>query len=97
TFIELELYGKMFVFSGDIGRSEDLLLAPPDKPRWADYLFVESTYGNKLHPEEDVDAIISGLVRQTIREGGTLIIPSFAVERLQSLMYMLWRLYSRNG
>lgn len=97
TFIELEVYGKMFVFSGDIGRREDLLLAPPDKPRWADYLFVESTYGNKLHPVEDVDAIISGLVRQAIRERGTLIIPSFAVERLQSLMYMLWRLYSRNG
>ncbi len=97
TFIELEIYGKMFVFSGDVGRSDDQLLAPPQKPRWADYLFVESTYGNKLHPAEDVDAILSGLVLRTIQERGTLIIPSFAVERLQSLMFMLWRLYRKNA
>lgn len=97
TFIELEIYGKMFVFSGDIGRSDDLLLAPPQKPRWADYLFVESTYGDKLHPAEDVDEILAGMVRRTISERGTLIIPSFAVERLQSLMFMLWRLYRKNG
>ena len=97
SFIELEIFGKLFVFSGDVGRSEDLLLKIPDRPRWADYLFVESTYGNKLHPEEDVEALISGLVRRTIHERGTLIIPSFAVERLQSLMYVFWKLYRKNG
>ena len=97
SFIELEIFGKLFVFSGDVGRSKDLLLKIPDRPRWADYLFVESTYGNKLHPEEDVEALISGLVRRTIHERGTLIIPSFAVERLQSLMYVFWKLYRKNG
>ncbi|NNE75776.1 MAG: MBL fold metallo-hydrolase, partial [Pricia sp.] len=96
TFIELELFGKMYVFSGDVGRSEDSLLSSPDRPKWADYLFVESTYGNKLHPEEDVEEILISLVNRTINERGSLIIPSFAVERLQSLMYTLWQLYKKN-
>jgi metallo-beta-lactamase family protein len=96
TFIELEICGKVFVFSGDIGRSRDLLLSPPERPKWADYLFLESTYGNKLHPEEDVPAILSSLIKQTIQERGNLIIPSFAVERLQSLMYTLWVLFKKN-
>jgi metallo-beta-lactamase family protein len=96
TFIELEIFGKLFVFSGDIGRTNDLLLAPPKRPKWADYLFIESTYGNKLHPTEDIEDILTELVKKTINERGNLIIPSFAVERLQSLMYQLWQLYKQN-
>lgn len=96
TFIELEIFGKIMVFSGDIGRSKDLLLDAPRKPRWADYLFLESTYGNKLHPEENISEKLITLVNKTIRDRGTLIIPSFAVERLQALMYLLWTLYQQN-
>lgn len=96
TYIELEIFEKLFVFSGDIGRVKDLLLSPPDRPKWADYLFLESTYGNKLHPEEDVSEIISSLIKGTIQERGNLIIPTFAVERLQSLMYTLWLLFKKN-
>lgn len=96
TFIELEIFEKLFVFSGDIGRQKDLLLPPPEHPKWADYLFVESTYGNKLHPKEDVEELFISLVKSTINERGNLIIPSFAVERLQSLMYLLWQLYKKN-
>ncbi|MGY8915424.1 MAG: MBL fold metallo-hydrolase, partial [Flavobacteriales bacterium] len=73
TFIELELFGKLFVFSGDIGRNEDALLDAPERPQWADYLFVESTYGNSLHPQENVEDIIIGLVERTAREKGQLI------------------------
>ncbi|MCK0135079.1 MBL fold metallo-hydrolase [Arenibacter sp. S6351L] len=96
TFIELEIFGKLFVFSGDVGRLHDDLLEAPERPKWGDYLFVESTYGNKLHPEEDVETILSDLIKTTIQERGNLIIPSFAVERLQSLMYLLWQLYKKN-
>ncbi|MCG2460035.1 MBL fold metallo-hydrolase [Flavobacteriaceae bacterium F89] len=96
TFLELDVFGKLFVFSGDVGRTEDLLLDPPNRPKWADFLFLESTYGNRLHPEEDVEQILVDLVQRTIRERGNLIIPSFAVERLQTLMYILWRLYREN-
>ncbi len=96
TFIELEIFGKAFVFSGDIGREHDLLLSPPEKPVWADYLFIESTYGNKLHPTESVTDKLVELVEKTIHNRGNLIIPSFAVERLQTLMFVLWKLYKEN-
>ncbi|MFT4833080.1 MAG: metallo-beta-lactamase family protein [Psychroserpens sp.] len=96
TFIELEIFGKLFVFSGDIGRNADALLNAPESPEWADFLFVESTYGNRLHPQENVEDIIIGLIEETIRKKGNLIIPSFAVERLQSLLYLLWSLYKKN-
>lgn len=96
TFIELELFDKLFVFSGDVGRDNDKLLAPPEHPKWADYLFLESTYGNKLHPNEDVTETLSQLIKKTIHDRGTLIIPSFAVERLQLLMLILWELYKEN-
>ena len=96
TFIELEIGAKTLVFSGDVGRPGDLLLSDPEKPKWADYLFLESTYGNKLHPEEDVPEMLIDLIRTTIYNRGNLIIPSFAVERLQTLMYLLWQLYQKN-
>jgi len=96
TFIELEIFGKTFVFSGDIGREQDLLLFPPEKPKMADYLFIESTYGNKLHPQESVSEKLVELINKTIHNRGNLIIPSFAVERLQTLMFLFWKLYKEN-
>jgi len=96
TFIEIDINGKRFVFSGDIGRSDDYLLKNPKTPEWADFLFVESTYGNKLHPEEDVEQKLASIIKEIIYEKGNLIIPSFAVERLQTLMYILWKLYKKN-
>tara|TARA_R110001592_G_scaffold4133_8_gene23192 strand:+ start:5416 stop:6786 length:1371 start_codon:yes stop_codon:yes gene_type:complete len=96
TFIHLEMFEKVFVFSGDVGRLNDELLSPPERPKWADYLFLESTYGNKLHPKEDITEILSSLIQKTINDRGTLIIPSFAVERLQLLMYLLWQMYKKN-
>lgn len=96
TFIELELFGKTFVFSGDIGRIQDPLLFPPEKPERADFLFLESTYGNKLHPADEFETKIIQLINTTLQNKGTLIIPSFAVERLQTLMYLLWKLQQEN-
>ncbi len=96
TFIELEINSKRFVFSGDIGRTNDYLLDDPKRPEWADFLFVESTYGNKLHPDQDVEQILTDIIVETIHKKGNLIIPSFAVERLQTLMYILWKLYQKN-
>ncbi len=96
TFIEIEINEKRFVFSGDVGRKNDPLLRNPKKPKWADYLFLESTYGNKIHPDENLESYLSNLINETIRNKGTLVIPSFAIERLQSLMYILWLLYKKN-
>jgi len=96
TFIELKINDKILVFSGDVGRVNDVLLNKPKKPQWADYLFVESTYGHKLHAEENIEFILSDLIKKTILKNGNLIIPSFAVERLQFLMYILWILFKKN-
>lgn len=93
TFIELDIYGKRCVFSGDIGRTKDLLLFPPFKPKKADILFIESTYGGKFHPAEtEVVPFIEDLVNDTISQGGSLFIPSFSVERAQLLMLILSKL-----
>jgi len=96
AFIEIDIFEKRFVFSGDIGRKRDVLLEPPNKPERADYLFLESTYGDRLHPEDNADEIFTKTVQETIRNQGNLIIPSFAVERLQGIMYRLYLLIKRN-
>ncbi|PKD16790.1 MBL fold metallo-hydrolase [Salegentibacter salinarum] len=96
TFIEFEIFEKYFVFSGDVGREKDLLLEAPNRPEWADYLFLESTYGDRLHPEDDSDEILIETIKETINQKGNLIIPSFAVERLQGIMYKLYLLIKKN-
>ena len=95
-FIELEINEKILLFSGDLGRQKDLLLSPPSTPKWADYLFLESTYGNRLHSKENVDEIIVRNIQNIIENEGILLIASFAVERLQLLSYILWRLFRKN-
>ena len=97
TSVELDVSGKRFVFSGDIGRVNDLLLYPPIKPKKADVLVLESTYGGRKHPEEDeVFPEIEALVNKTLQRGGSLFIPSFSVERAQLVMLILFRLVKQN-
>jgi len=95
-FIEVVMGGRYIVFSGDIGRPGDPLLAPPDKPERADVLFLESTYGNRNHPRIDIESSLQEHVIAAINESGTCIIPSFALERLQTVMYLLWKLVRAN-
>ena len=90
--IALTLENKTLVFSGDIGRDNDVLMYPPTKPTKADYIFLESTYGNRIHPDTDVKAELEMYINNTVKKGGTIIIPSFAVERAQTVMYLLWQL-----
>ncbi len=96
TFIEIDINGKIFVFSGDVGRPVDYLLPAPEKPKWADYLFLESTYGDRMHDNESPEDKLVAIVKEIIHTRGTLIIPSFAVERLQALMFILYNLYKEN-
>ena len=90
--IELNLENKILVFSGDLGRDNDVLMYPPMKPKKADYVFLESTYGNRLHPNTDPKVELEMYINNTVLKGGTVIIPSFAVERAQTVMYLLWQL-----
>ena len=97
SHIELDVSGKRFVFSGDVGRTNDLLLYPPLKPKKADILFIESTYGGRFHPEEAAAMPkIEALIYTTIKRGGSIFIPSFSVERAQLLMFILGKLVKEN-
>jgi len=94
--IALDIEGQTLVFSGDIGRDNDVLMAAPSKPKKADYVFMESTYGNRLHPDSDAKSELETYVNNALRDNGTVIIPGFAVERSQSVMYLLWQLRKEN-
>lgn len=94
--IELELENKTLVFSGDIGRDNDVLMYPPTKPKKADLIFLESTYGNRLHSKTDAKLELEMYINNTVHSGGTILIPSFAVERVQTVMYLLWQLKKEN-
>ena len=94
TFIEIDAFGRRFVFSGDVGRKNDPLLRDPKKPGKADILLLESTYGDRMHPSEE-ESKFQNIINETVQKNGTLIIPSFAVERAQLLMYLLWQLHKK--
>jgi metallo-beta-lactamase family protein len=96
TFIELKIGSKVIVFSGDIGRDQDLLLNPPQKPEKADVLLIESTYGNRLHLN-NAEERLTEIINNAAINKGTIIIPSFAVERAQTLMYLLWKLRKKGA
>ena len=94
--VTLEHRGERLVYSGDVGRSGDLLMPPPAPVPRADVMIVESTYGNRRHPVEDVMARLAGIVNTTIQRGGSVLMPTFAVGRAQALMLVLQRL-KRSG
>ncbi len=79
---------RQIVFSGDVGRSNNPLLPAPEPIGPADIVVMESTYGDrKHHPESTVADALEGVIRRTWEAGGNLVIPTFAVERAQELMY----------
>ena len=84
-------YEKKIVFSGDIGNKNQPLLRDPSFTKEADYVVMESTYGDRLHDKEDLDYVaeLSKILKDTFDKGGNVVIPSFAVGRTQELLYFL--------
>ena len=81
---------KKIVFTGDLGNNDIPLLSPPTMISDADYLVMESTYGNRLHMRNDDKAeIFLNIVYETLEKGGTVVIPSFAVGRTQEILFEL--------
>jgi metallo-beta-lactamase family protein len=89
---EIDWRGVKIVFSGDLGRYDDPTMIAPDAVTQADYLVVESTYGDRSHERRDPQEVLAGVIDRTIARGGTVIIPAFAVGRAQTLLYHLERL-----
>ena len=83
---------RSVVFSGDLGRSGDPLMLPPETRPRADVVVIESTYGGRRHPDTDPEAELAEVVSRTIGRGGTLLIPAFAVGRAQGVLLLLSRL-----
>lgn len=81
-------------FSGDLGRPQDPIMYPPEPIEHADYLVLESTYGNRAHEKTDPVHELEVIINRTIRRGGTVVIPAFAVGRTQEMMLALSRLRS---
>ncbi|HET8694001.1 MAG TPA: MBL fold metallo-hydrolase [Aquabacterium sp.] len=90
--IQIEHQGRSVLFSGDLGRDDDLVMPAPATGQKADWVVVESTYGDRLHPEIDPIEKLGDIVRRTAARGGVVIIPAFAVGRTQGLLYALYRL-----
>jgi metallo-beta-lactamase family protein len=86
--------GSDTLFSGDLGRPQDLLLPPPTVIEEASHLVVESTYGNRLHTDSDPLDLLEKVVTSTARRGGSVVIPSFAVGRAQLVLLLLHQLKS---
>ena len=81
---------KRILFSGDLGRFPQLIVRQPVVPEDGfDYMLLESTYGDRLHPSDDVGAHLASIVEATAQRGGTVVIPSFAIGRTQELLYLL--------
>ena len=80
---------RSIVFSGDLGRPHDLVMKAPVPPEGADYLVVESTYGNRQHEASDPMAVLAEVIGRTARRGGVVVIPAFAVGRAQILLHCI--------
>jgi metallo-beta-lactamase family protein len=87
---------RKLLFTGDLGRVHDSQVAPgrvehsgPTEGESADVLVTESTYGNRLHPHEDPRPQMAKLIIDTVRRGGSVVVPAFAVERTQKFLFML--------
>ena len=84
--------GVSLLFTGDLGRPKDAIMNAPAVETRADYLVVESTYGNRKHSSVDPQDMLADIVTRTAARGGVVLIPAFAVGRAQSILYHLSRL-----
>ena len=83
----VEVGGKRLLFSGDLGRPDDLIMLPPDPPPGADAVIVESTYGDRQHPKDNLVDELAPLLTKVAARGGTAVVPVFAVGRAQALLH----------
>jgi len=94
AFVELNREGKRTIFSGDLGNLGKPIIRDPATPGNADLMVLESTYGNRLHSSiRDAVEQFRNIIAETFERGGNVIVPSFALERAQDILYYLRELY----
>jgi metallo-beta-lactamase family protein len=89
---QIDIGGQRIVFSGDLGRYGDPVMHDPEPVPQADYVVIESTYGNRRHDRSDPVDALGTVIERTVQRGGTVVVPAFAVGRAQSLIHDLWLL-----
>lgn len=94
--VELRWKNRTLVFSGDLGRFDHPFMNPPTMPSHADYLVVESTYGDRQHDPAKPEDALEDIIVKTAGQGGSIIIPSFAVGRAQEILFHLYQLKQAN-
>lgn len=93
AFVELYLEsGERILFSGDLGRRDRPILIDPATVDWAEYLVLESTYGDRNHSSEDPEAVLERLLSDALDNGRCVLIPSFAIGRTQEVLYHIRKL-----
>ncbi len=93
--VEVAHEGKTLLLSGDLGRDDDLLMHPPEAPGSPNWIVMESTYGDRRHDQADPITELAALLERTLSRNGTLLIPSFAVGRAQTILYCLHQVFQR--
>ncbi len=89
TIEEKDMHPCTILFSGDIGQYDRAILPDPVSPPPCDYLLVESTYGNRLHGSEPPETALKNIILSAVKRGGPVLIPAFAVDRTQEILYLL--------
>lgn len=92
AILEIRTHDRTIVFSGDLGRPREPVMRAPAEIQQADLLILESTYGDRTHPTEDVALELARIINNTARRGGMVLIPAFAVGRTQTVMYYIQQL-----
>jgi metallo-beta-lactamase family protein len=92
AYARVRAQGKTILFGGDLGRFGRPVLPDPTMMDEADYLLVESTYGNRVHDPDDDGAILAETIVATAERGGRVVIPAFAIGRVEELIYWIKRL-----
>jgi metallo-beta-lactamase family protein len=96
--INQEGQDRTVIFSGDIGRPDRPIVQDPAIVEQADYILVESTYGDRVHGgPEDTKKLIAEVINSTVQAGGNIVVPSFALERSQELLYFINELLLENA
>lgn len=97
-WITEEGVSKKIVFSGDVGNTDQPIIKNPMKVEEADYIVIESTYGNRIHSAEKPDYVgdFTEILRETFAKGGNVVVPSFAVGRTQELLYFIREIKEKN-